>query len=149
MSLTETLDLDYKTALKAKDEIKIAALRMLKTAIKNKEVDLRHKLQDDEIVTVILSQAKQRRDSIAQFQAGGREDLVKREEAELAILETYLPAQLDPQSLDLAVDKIIAELGASSPKDLGRIMKTLMSRFAGQIDGKIAGELVKRKLSRA
>ncbi|MBF0530381.1 MAG: GatB/YqeY domain-containing protein [Deltaproteobacteria bacterium] len=147
MTIAETLDQDYKLALKAKDEIRVAAWRLLKTAIKNKEVDLRHKLKDEEIIATIVSQAKQRRDSIAQYQAGGRDDLVKREEIELAILEAYLPKQLNEHDLEQAIDQIIVELSAASPKDRGRAMKALMTRHTGQIDGKLAGELVKKKLT--
>jgi len=147
MSLYQRLDQDFKAALKAKDQIRVGVLRMLKTAVKNREVQVIRKLEDEEILGVISNQVKQRQDSIAQFQRGGRQDLVEREQAELAVLENYLPAPMDEAGVEKAVAELIKELGASSLKDMGPVMKTFMSRYAGQADGKIVSELVRRKLA--
>jgi uncharacterized protein YqeY len=147
LSLLETLDQDFKTALKAKDELKLSVLRMLKTAIKNKEVEVRRKLEDEDVLALVSNQAKQRRDSIKQFEEGGRDDLVQREKAELAVLESYLPAQMDRGEIETEVMALLDELEAKSVKDMGRVMKTFMNRFAGQVDGKVVGEVVKQKLS--
>ena len=143
----ETIDRDFKTALKAKDEVRVSVLRMLKTAVKNKEVELKRRLETSEYLGVISNQAKQRRDSLEQFRSGGRDDLAEREQAELVILEGYLPSQLSEEELDAAVAEIIAESGAESPKDMGRVMKLFMSRYQGQVDGKAASAAVKNKLS--
>ncbi len=147
MSLLETLDQDFKAALKAKDELKLSVLRMLKTVMKNKEVEVRRKLEDEDLLALISNQAKQRRDSIKQFAEGGRDDLVQREEAELAVLESYLPTQLDRGEIETEVMALLGELEATSVKDMGRVMKTFMNRFAGRVDGKVVGEVVKQKLS--
>lgn len=147
MALSEQLNQDFKTALKAKDEVRVATLRMLKTAIKNQEVQNRRPLEDQEILTVISSQIKQRRDSIVQFEQGGRTDLADREKMELAVLEAYLPAQMDREQIETAVADLIVETGASSVKDMGRVMKAFMGRFSGQADGKLVNDVVKQKLS--
>ena len=147
MSLYEKLDQDFKGALKAREEVRVSVLRILRTAIKNKEVEVRRKLDEGEILSLIKSQVKQRIDSISQFEKGGREDLVEREKAELAFIESYLPTQLTREEIERAAAELIDELEAKSMKDMGRVMKTLMSRYAGQVDGKVAGELVKQRLS--
>lgn len=149
MSFYETLDHDFKEALRARDEVRLPVLRMLKTAIRNKEVETRRKLEDGEIMVLIKSQVKQRRDSISQFEKGGRDDLVQREKAELDVIQTYLPAQLSQEEIEKALADLIKELGASSMKDMGRVMKEFMSRFGGQVDGKVASETVKKGLSQA
>jgi len=149
MSLYQKLEQDFKTALKAKDQVRVGVLRMLKTAIKNREVQLIRKLKDEEIPGVISNQVKQRQDSIAQFQRGGRQDLVDREQAELAILENYLPEQMDESRIETVVADLIKELGVSSVKEMGLVMKTFMSRHSGQADGKIVSEMVRRKLTSA
>ena len=147
MSLYQTLDQDFKVALKARDEVRVAVLRMLRTAIKHKEVQVRRELEEGELLGLIKSQVKQHRDSIDQFSKGGREDLVEREKAELVVLEGYLPTQLSREEIDRLAAELIDELEAKTPKDMGRVMKTLMGRYAGQVDGKTAGEIVKQRLS--
>jgi len=147
VSLYEKLNQDFKTALKARDEVRVAVLRMLKAAIKNKEVQARRKLEEKEILGVITSQTKQRRDSIAQFEEGGRADLVEREKVELAVLEGYLPSQLDRAGIETAVDELVEEIGVESMKDMGRVMKTFTSRYAGQADNRVVSEVVKQKLA--
>jgi len=149
MSLYQKLEQDFKTALKAKDQIWVGVLRMVKTAIKNREVQLLRKLKDEEILGVISNQVKQHHDSIDQFQRGGRQDLVDREQAELAVLENYLPEQMDETRIETVVADLIKELGVSSVKDMGLVMKTFMGRHSGQADGKIVSEMVRRKLTSA
>ncbi len=145
--LLETFNQDFKTAFKARDEVKVSVLRMLKTVVKNKEVELRRELEEPEVIGLVKTQVKQRKDSIEQFEKGGRDDLAAREKAELAVLEAYLPAQLPLEEVERVVGELIEELGASSVKDLGRVMKAVMGRFGGQVDGKVASDVVKRKLT--
>ena len=147
MSLYEELDQSFKSALKKRDDIRVSVLRLIRTAIKNKEVQARRKLEDKEILSLISTQTKQRREAIDQFEQGGRTDLVKREKAELEILQSYLPQQLDLTEIEAAVAGIIDEEGAQSMKDMGRVMKIFMARYAGQADGKMVNEVVKDKLS--
>jgi uncharacterized protein YqeY len=147
MSLYEDIEKDLKNSLKTKDEIRISTLRLIRSAIKYKEVEQRKKLEDEEILRVLSSLVKQHRDSIEEYGKGGREDLVQRETRELEILQSFMPAQLTEEELTPAVMRIIAELGASSMKDMGRVMKTAMERFAGQADGKKINEVVKKLLS--
>ena len=147
MSFYDVLDQDFKTALKAKDEVRVLTLRMLKTSIKNKEVELRRKLEESELLSVIKNQVKQRKDSIEQYRKGGREDLAAKEEAELAVLEAYMPAQISPEGLEKLAAALIEELGASSIKEMGKVMKTFMARHGDQADGKTAGETIKRLLA--
>jgi hypothetical protein len=147
MSLYETLDSTFKESLKAKDSLKVSVLRMVRTALKNKEVELIRKLEDDEILRVLSSQIKQRKDAIEQFRQGGRSDLADKEEQELAILESFMPKALDAEELKSGIQAVIAETGASSMKDMGKVMKEAMRRFAGRADGKEVSEMVKKQLS--
>ena len=148
MTLFERIAQDITAAMRARDQARLAPLRMAKAALMNREVEKGRTLDDAEAEQVIASLIKQRRDSIEQFAKGGRQDLVAREAAEVTLLETYLPPAVDAAEVEKAVDKAIAETGASSPKDLGRVMKTVMTELAGQtVDGKVVNELVRRKLS--
>lgn len=147
MSLYDTIDSDLKGALKSKDGIRVSTLRMVRSAVKNKEVELRRKLEEDEILRIFAQQVKQHKDSIEQYERGGRSDLADKENQELAILETYLPSQLGEEELRSAVKAIIAETGASGVKDMGRVMKEAMSRLSGKADGKIVNRVVKDLLS--
>lgn len=147
MSLSEQLNQDFKEAYKARDEVRVAVLRLLRTGIKNKEVELRRKLEDKEILGVVSSQVKQRQEAISQFEQGGRPDLVEREKAELAVLEALQPPQLSAAEIEAAAAEIIEEVGARSVKDMGRVMKTFMERYAGRVDGKVVNQAVKEKLS--
>jgi uncharacterized protein YqeY len=134
-------------AMRAKQPARLSALRMLKAALMNRAVEKGRELDDHEARQVVSSLVKQRKDSIEQFVQGGRDDLAARERAEIGVLETYLPAAADPAVVERAIDEAIAETGASSPKDLGRVMKTAMSKLAGQtVDGKAVNELARRKL---
>ena len=121
---------------------------MLKAALVNREVEKGRALDENESKQVVTGLVKQRRDSIEQFTRGGRQDLADKEAAEIAVLESYLPAAADPVAVDRAVADAIAETGASSPKDIGRVMKAVMSKLSGQnVDGKTVNELVRNKLS--
>jgi hypothetical protein len=146
-SLSERLDLAFKEALKRRQEVALSTLRMLRTAIRNKEVELKRQLTEEETQAVIGTQAKQRREAIAEYAKAGRPDLANKEEEELGILLSFLPPQLSPEELERELTQIIAETGASGPKDMGKVMKTAMTRFAGRADGKVVQEIVRRQLS--
>jgi len=150
MSLVDDVSTAIIDAMRRKDAGRLSALRMLKAAMMNKSVEKGHELDDVEARQVVGALVKQRRDSIEQFQKGGRQDLVDKETAEVAILESYLPPAADPALVDAAVTAAVEETGASSPKDIGKVMKAAMAKLAGQtIDGKLVNELVRRKLSGA
>ena len=151
MSLKEQIAEDIKSAMKAKDKIRLETIRGIKKAILEKEIALRPKGQDsltaEQEIELLAQQAKQRRDSIDQYQKAGREDLAEKEQQELAIIETYLPKQLDDAELEQILAKIIADAGASSLKDLGKVMGTAMKQLKGKADGKKIQEMVKSKLA--
>ena len=147
MPLTERLNADITAAMKAKDAPRLSALRMMKAAVMNKEVEKGRNLEDPEVVQVVSSLVKQRRDSIEQFSRGGRADLVEKETAEIAVLEQYLPPAATAEDVDAAVAAAIAETGAASPKDVGKVMKAVMPKLAGKhADGRAINEAVRRKL---
>ena len=147
MPLAEKVNADIATAMKAKDPARLSALRMLKAAIMNKGVEKGHDLDDAEIVQVVTSLVKQRRDSIDQFAKAGRTDLVDKETAEITVLEDYLPPAASPEEIDAAVAAAIAETGAASPKDMGKVMKAVMPKLAGKhADGRTINDVVRRKL---
>ena len=148
MPLFDEVTTAIADAMRQRDAARLSALRMLKAAFMNREVEKGRALDDGEARQVVNSLVKQRRDSIEQFLKGGRQDLVDKETAEITILESYLPAAADPAVVDAAVTDAIAETGATSPKDMGRVMKAAMARLAGQtVDGKAVNELVRKKLS--
>jgi len=147
MALTEKVNGDIAAAMKAKDAPRLSALRMVKAAIMNKEVEKGRHLEDAEVLQVVSSLVKQRRDSIEQFAKGGRTDLVDKETAEIAVLEQYLPPAATAEEVDAAVAAAIAETGASSPKEIGKVMKAVMPKLAGKnADGRAINEAVRRKL---
>ena len=147
MSLVEDVSRAITEAMKAKDAPRLGALRMLKAAFMTREVERGRALDDNEARQVVSSLVKQRRDSIEQFTKGGRQDLADKETAEIAILEGYLPAAVGAADLEKAVDSAIASTGATSAKDIGKVMKAVMADLAGQtVDGKAVNELVRRKL---
>lgn len=147
MSLQKTIESDYIVAYKAKEETKVGTLRLLKSALKNRQVELLRELSDDEVLEVVGRQAKQRKESIEQFDAAGRTDLSDKERAELAILETYLPRQLSDAELAAAVDAAVAQVGASGMKDMGAVMKALMAAHKGAFDGSKASAAVRARLA--
>ena len=150
MSVADEVSAAITDAMRRKDAARLSALRMLKAAFMNREAEKGRALEDAEARQVVQSLVKQRRDSIDQFAKGGRQDLVDKETAEITVLEAYLPPAADPALIDSAVAEAIAETGATSPKDIGRVMKAAMARLAGQtIDGKAVNELVRKKLGGA
>jgi uncharacterized protein YqeY len=147
MPLVDEVSAAIAEAMRQKDATRLSALRMLKAAFMNKDVEKGHGLDDTEARQVVTSLVKQRKDSIEQFTKAGRQDLVDKEAAEILVLETYLPPAADPAAIDSAVSEAITETGATSAKDMGRVMKAAMARLAGQnVDGKTVNELVRRKL---
>ena len=138
---------DIASAMRTKDQTRLAPLRMAKAALMNREVEAGRALEDAEAQQVIASLIKQRRDSIEQFRGGGRDDLAAKENAEIDVLQSYLPPPMDAAAIERAVDDAIAESGATTAKDMGRVMKAVMSKLAGHaVDGKRVNELVRRKL---
>ena len=147
-SLKERIDADLKEAMRGKDELGTSVLRMLKSAVKYKEVEPGgHALEDAGVVAVIQTLIKQRRDSVEQFRAGGRVDLAEKEEREIARLQSYLPAQLSADALRAEVRAAIAQVGAKGPKDMGAVMKALMPKVQGKAEGKAVSEAVKAELT--
>ena len=147
MTLIERISKDIADAMRSREQTRLAALRMAKAALMNSEVQRGRALEDPEAQQVIASLIKQRRDSIDQFKKGGRDDLADKEAAEIVVLEAYVPPPVSPAEIDAAVDAAIAETGASSAKDLGRVMKAVMNGLAGRtVDGKAINEAVRRKL---
>jgi uncharacterized protein len=147
MSLNDKVAADITAAMKAKDAARLSALRMLKAAIMNKGVEKGRDLEDAEVLQVVSSLVKQRRDSIEQFSKAGRTDLVDKETGEVAVLEAYLPPAATTEQIDTAVAEAIAETGANSAKDMGKVMKAVMPKLAGKnADGKAVNEAVRRKL---
>jgi hypothetical protein len=150
MAFLDELNTAIADAMRSRDQTRLVALRMLKAALVNREIDRGRPLDDGEARQVVGSLVKQRRDSIELFTKGGRQDLADKEAAEIRVLESYLPPQADPAAVERAVTEAIAETGASSPKDMGRVMKVAMARLAGQsVDGKTVNELVRQKLAGA
>jgi uncharacterized protein YqeY len=148
MTLTEQISRDITEAMKAKDAARLSALRMAKAALMNGEVAKGRALEDAEAQQVLASLLKQRRDSIEQFTTAGRQDLVDKETAEVAVLERYAPPSATAAELEQAVIAAIAETGATTAKDMGRVMKAVMSALAGKsVDGKAVNELVRKKLA--
>ena len=147
MNLNDKVAADITAAMKAKDAARLSALRMLKAAIMNKGVEKGRDLEDAEVLQVVSSLVKQRRDSIEQFGKAGRTDLVDKETGEIAVLEAYLPPAATAAEIEAAVSAAIAETGASSAKDMGKVMKAVMPMLAGKnADGKAVSEAVRRKL---
>jgi len=147
MTLNEQIGADITAAMKSKDATKLSALRMLKAAVMNKSVEKKSDLSDAEVLQVVASLVKQRRDSIEQFSNAGRTDLVAKERGDLAVLEHYLPPAATAEDIDAAVAAAIAESGATTAKDMGKVMKAVMPKLAGKnADGKAVNEAVRRKL---
>ena len=149
MSLSETIQKDIVTAMKAKDEMKLSVLRMAKAAIQLKEVEKMRKLDEQESIQLLQTLVKQRKESIDQFGKGGRQDLVEKEQKELTLLEAYLPAGASQTEMEAAVTKAIAETGANSVKQMGAVVKAAKSALGGKtVDGKALSDLVRERLSK-
>jgi uncharacterized protein YqeY len=148
MPLIDDVQAAMADAMRKQARARLSALRMLKAALINREVEKSRSLDDNESRQVVTALVKQRRDSIEQFTRGGRQDLADKEAAEIAVLESYLPAAADPAAVERAVIETIAETGAASPKDIGRVMKAVMAKLSGQnVDGKTVNELVRKNLA--
>jgi uncharacterized protein YqeY len=147
MDINVKLNEEIAVAAKARDKIRLSAIRMLKTALHNKEIDLMRPLNESEILQILSAVVKQRKDSIEQFAKGGRNDLVEKEEAELKVVQEFMPEQMSAEEVEGVIKKAIAEAGAVSVKDMGKVMKILMPQLTGKADGKIVGEKVKAFLS--
>ena len=147
MSLKKRVEDQFKNALKSREELKVSTLRMLKAAIKNKEIEQKKEVDDSEVVRLLSTLVKQRRESIEQYKQGGRTDLAQKEEKEILILEEYLPKPLGEEELLRIIETAIQEVGASGPKEMGQVMKALMSKVSGRADGKIVSQLVQKKLA--
>ena len=143
MSLTERLEKDYIAAYKAKDSVRLGVLRLLKTALKNFQVQHLRAPSDDDVLDVIARQCKQRQDSIEQYTAAGRPELADKEAAEMRILCAYMPPRLEGAELDAAIQEAVASVGATGLKEMGKVMQALMAAHKGQIDGKSASDAVK------
>jgi hypothetical protein len=146
MGLRENIDEDVKRALKSGEKDKLSTLRMLNAALKNKQIDKRRPLTDEEVMETVRSLIKQRKDSIEQFSKGGRQDLVDKETAEVKFLEAYLPQQLSREEVEAMVRDAVAQTGAQGAKDMGKVMKALILAIGGRADGKLVSELVKHAL---
>jgi uncharacterized protein len=147
MSLKEHLNDVMKQAMKARDDLRLSAVRMIRSMVKNREIDLKRELDDQGVVEVISTLVKQRRESIRLYQEGNRQDLVDKEEAELNILLGFLPAQLTMEEIAGLVSKVIVETEAQGIKDMGRVMKTLTPLTTGRADGKTVSDIVRQQLS--
>jgi len=147
MAFKEKMNEEMVLAAKTKDKIRLSALRMLKSGLHNREIDLKRELGEGEFLQLLSSMVKQRKDSIEQFAKGGRTDLVEKEEAELKVIEEFLPAQLSEAELDASIAEAIREVGAEGVRDMGKVMKVLMPKLTGRADGKTVGEKVKARLS--
>jgi uncharacterized protein YqeY len=146
MSLAEKISNDFKKALKSREKIKVSVLRMIKATIKNKEIEKGDSLSDDEIMGVLKSFVKRTNESIEQFSKGGRSDLVEKEQKEQKIIQDYLPKQLGEDEISKLIKDTISEVGATGSKDMGTVMKTVMAKAKGQVDGKLVNNIVKSML---
>ncbi|MGD0584819.1 MAG: GatB/YqeY domain-containing protein [Oryzomonas sp.] len=147
MTLKEQLDTAMKQAMKARDNLRLSAVRMVRSTVRNREIDLKRELDDQGVIEVISSLAKQRRESIRLYGEGNRPDLVEKEEAELAVLLGFLPAQLSGDEIAELVARVIREMEAQGSKDMGRVMKALTPLTAGRADGKAVSDTVRELLS--
>ena len=147
MGLKEQLDQDMKAAMRERAQLKLDTIRMLKSAIKYREIELMKPLDDGGIQAVIATEVKRRRDAAEQYKAGNRQDLADKEDAEIVILQAYQPQQLTPDEVRAKVDAAVKAVGAQGPKDMGAVMKALLPEVQGRADGKVVSELVKARLS--
>ena len=147
MSLEERLIDEMKEAMKSNDKLRLSTIRMIRSAAKNKEIEQRQKLNDEDIQRVIQGMIRRGEDSLEQFRAGGRMDLVEKESKELEILRSFLPQSLSQEDILKMIDQSVEEVQASSLKDLGKVMKSVMPKLQGKADGKLVNQLVKERLS--
>jgi uncharacterized protein YqeY len=147
MSLKEQLNDAMKAAMKARDNLRLSAVRMVRSAIKNREIDSRTELDDQAVIEVLTTIAKQRRESIRMYREGNRPELAEKEELELAILLEFLPTQLNPEEIDTLISQIIQDIEAHGVKDMGRVMKAVTPLTAGKADGKMVSDAVRKLLA--
>lgn len=150
MSLSEKIQKDMTDAMRARDEQRLSCLRMVKAALKNKEIEKRGPLDDKEALGILSTLIKQRKDSIEQFTKGGRQELADKEAAEIKVIESYMPKALSEQDIAATVKATIAEMGLPTMKDMGTVMKNAMAKFSAsgaRVDGKVVSEVVKRELA--
>lgn len=147
-NITERLDAELKEALKSRDDLRVSVIRMVKASLKNKSIEKMGTLTDDDTLSVLSSLAKQRRESIEQFEKAGRTDLSEKEKKELEIIQSYLPKQLSPQEIDEIILSAIKECNATSPNDMGKVMRIVTPKTKGVADGKIVSQRVKELLSK-
>jgi uncharacterized protein YqeY len=147
MTFRNKLEQDLIAAAKAADKVRLSALRLVKNGLHNREIDLKRELDEAEFIQYLSGMVKQRRESIEQFEKGGRPDLVAKEEAELRVIQEFMPAQMSEAEIEAVIAETIRETGAAGIRDMGKLMKALMPRVAGKADGKAVGEKVKQLLS--
>jgi uncharacterized protein YqeY len=147
MSLNDDLTTAMKEAMKAKDSLRLNAIRLIRTAVKNREIDQRRELDDQEVIGVLSTLVKQRKESAQMYRENGREDLASKEEQELAVIHEFLPAQLGEDEIRTLIEEAIAETGASTMKDMGKVMKVVTVRTVGRADGRVVSDLVKERLA--
>jgi len=147
MNLEERLVEEMKQAMKSSDKARLSTIRMIRSALKNKEIELRKKLEDEEVVKVIQAMVRKAEESVEQFQIGGRTDLVDKEKKEIEIMKSFLPQPLSQEEILKIIDQSIQETQASSMKDIGKVMKSVMPKIGGKADGKLINQLVKERLS--
>ena len=147
MSLNDKINEDFKNAMRAKDNVRLSCLRMLKSSVKNKQVEKGRELEDKEIEAIISSLIRKGNEAIEEFKKGGRDDLVLNEDREIKIFYEYLPKQLTTEEIEKTLREVISELAAESPGDLGKVMKVAMARMAGKAQGREVNEIAKRLLS--
>lgn len=147
MSLNERLNEDMKQAMKSQDKFRLSVIRMIRSAIKNLEIDQRRTLDDNEVLDILSREIKQRRDSLQEFEKAGREDLAESVKAEIAVIAEYLPQQLTEEEVKDLVLQTIQETGASSKAEMGKVMSALMPKLKGRADGKLVNQLVQQSLN--
>ena len=147
MSLEERLVEEMKQAMRSNDKLRLSAIRMIRSAVKNKEIEVRKKLEDEDVVRVIQGMMRKAEESLEQFEKGGRMDLVEKEKQEVEVLKSFLPQPISQEEILKIIDQTIEETEASSLKDLGRVMKSVMPKLVGKADGKLINQLVKDRLS--
>jgi hypothetical protein len=148
MSLKQQLSDAMKSAMKAKDSLRLTTVRMVLAAVKNREIEQRGELADEEVVGVLSSLVKQRKESVQLYREGGRAELAEKEEAELAILQEFLPAPLAVEEIASLIERAVAETGAAGPRDMGKVMKIVSAETRGRADGKLVSDMVRERLAR-
>lgn len=147
VEMIKKIEAGMAAAAKGRDKVRLSALRLIKSALHNKEIDARRELNEEEVLQVLSSMVKQRKDSIEQFTNGGRMDLAEKEEKELQVIQEFMPEQMSEEDIEAEIVKAIDEVGATSPRDMGKVMKVLMPILTGKADGKLVSQKVKEKLS--